>query len=107
MSEQAAAEQPELESERRDLSGENRLKRSIFDVPVNIAVSLGSLRKRVRDILELEAGAILPMGVGIEDPVELIVEGRVIAYGELKEIEDGGIAVVITEIATGDTDNEE
>jgi flagellar motor switch protein FliN len=81
---------------------ENRLKRSIFDVPVKVSVSLGSIRMKVREILELETDTVFPLDARIEDPIELIVDGRVVALGELKETDDGGIAVVIVEIPHGD-----
>lgn len=98
MAETAKIADTEPEAERRDQSAENRLKRSVFDVPVKAIVCLGSVKLKVREILELETDAVFPLEAQLDDPVELIVEGRVVAYGELKETDDGGMAIVIVEI---------
>lgn len=98
MTEPMTASDAEIEIDRRDAKAENRLKRSIFDVPMTVSVSLGSIRMKVREILELETDAVFPLDAHIEDPVKLVVDGRVVALGELKETDDGGIAVVIVEI---------
>jgi len=87
------------EADRRDSSPENQYRRSIFSVPVSVTVSVGRQKISVSELLDLQEDAILPLATPIDGPVELIVEGRVIALGELIEGEDGGLAVRITEIA--------
>lgn len=70
-------------------------------VPIEIVISVGKTRPRVRELLRLQRDAILPLDRRIDDPVELYVGDRLIARGELQEIEgdpDGQLAVRVTEV---------
>lgn len=76
-------------------------------VPVEITVSVGRARPPVRDLLSLSESAVLLLDRKIDDPVELYIGGRLIARGELLEVEGGEpgqLAVRLTEVASG-TDN--
>lgn len=76
---------------------ENPLSR----VPVEITISVGKARPQVRDLLALRADAILELDRRIDDPVELYVGDRLIARGELQELdgsEAGQLAVRLTEV---------
>jgi len=92
------AEAPVLE--RREDGDENRLKRAIFSVPIDVTVSVGSARPLVGELLEMKRNHLLPLDSKIEDPVELWVKDRVIARGELTEMPDqeGQLAVRLTEV---------
>lgn len=84
--------------ERRDSSGRNAFKRSIYSVPVTVTVSIGQKRLSVSEILELQPESIVPLAARIDDPVDLTIDNKLIAKGELVETGDGGIAVKIIEI---------
>lgn len=84
--------------DRRDDSKENLFKRSIFSVPVTVNVLIGSTRVTVANILEMRPDSVIPLSAKIDDPVELRVEDRLIARGELFEPASGEIGVKITEI---------
>lgn len=71
-------------------------------VPIEIIVSVGRARPLVRDLLQLKQDAILPLDRKVEDPVELYIGDRLIARGELQELEGeqaGKLAVRLTEVA--------
>ncbi|MFV0492467.1 MAG: FliM/FliN family flagellar motor switch protein [Pseudorhodobacter sp.] len=71
-------------------------------VPIEITIAVGRARPQVRDLLRLEKDAVLPLDRRVEDPVELYVGDRLIARGELQELEGeqaGQLAVRLTEIA--------
>ena len=55
----------------------------------------------MRDLLRLKRDAVLPLDRKVEDPVELYVGDKLIARGELTEIDgsDGQLAVRLTEVA--------
>jgi flagellar motor switch protein FliN/FliY len=56
----------------------------------------------VKDLLRLSRDAILPLDRRVDDPVELYVGDRLIARGELQELEGdqaGQLAVRLTEVA--------
>lgn len=84
--------------ERRDPSAANKYRRTIFNVPVNVTVSIGQARLSVAEILELRPESIVPLLSKIDDPVDLAIENKIIARGELIETEDGALGVKITEI---------
>ncbi len=71
-------------------------------VPIEITVSVGRARPLLRDLLRLKRDAVLSLDRKIDDPVELFVGDRLIARGELTELdasEGGGLAVRLTEVA--------
>jgi flagellar motor switch protein FliN/FliY len=56
----------------------------------------------VSEILDLQPESIVPLTSHIEDPVDLTIDNKVIAKGELVETEDGALGVKITEIPEQD-----
>ncbi|MCA8902655.1 MAG: FliM/FliN family flagellar motor switch protein [Hyphomonas sp.] len=88
----------DLPVERRDQSAANKYRRSIFNVPVNVTVSIGQARLSVAEILELRPESIVPLLSKIDDPVDLAIEDKIIARGELVETGEGSLGVKITEI---------
>ena len=71
-------------------------------VPIEIMISVGRARPLVRDLLQLRPDAILPLDRTVEDPAELYIGDRLIARGELQELEGeqaGQLAVRLTEVA--------
>lgn len=76
-------------------------------IPIEISVSVGKARPLVRDLLSLGENAVLPLDKRIEDPVELYIGDRLIARGELQEMEGGEpgqLAVRLTEVASDTSD---
>ena len=71
-------------------------------VPIEITISVGKARPLIRDLLKLGRDAVLPLDKRVDDPVELYVGDRLIARGELEELEGdqkGQLAVRLTEVA--------
>ena len=71
-------------------------------VPIEVIISVGKARPLVKDLLRLCRDAILPLDRRVDDPVELYVGDRLIARGELQELEGdqaGQLAVRLTEVA--------
>lgn len=71
-------------------------------VPIEILIAVGKARPLVRDLLRLKADSVLTLDRRVEDPVELYVGDRLIARGELQELEGeqaGQLAVRLTEVA--------
>ena len=71
-------------------------------VPIEITISVGRARPMIRDLLQMGANAVLPLDRRVEDPVELYVGDRLIARGELEELEGenkGQLAVRLTEVS--------
>ena len=71
-------------------------------VPIEITVSVGRARPLIRDLLRLRRDAVLALDRRVEDPVELYVVDRLIARGQLQELDGdqaGQLAVRLTEVA--------
>ncbi len=71
-------------------------------VPIEITISVGKARPLIRDLLALGENAVLPLDARVDDPVELFVGDRLIARGELEEMEgenERQLAVRLTEVA--------
>lgn len=102
MSEPEQVETVVGESDRRNSSPDNQFKRSIFGLPVNVVVSIGQKKLSVAELLKLKPDTIIPLTAKIDDPIELLVEDRLIAHGELIEMEDGAIGVRLTQIEEGE-----
>ncbi len=71
-------------------------------VPIEIMVVVGKARPLVRDLLGLGENAVLTLDKRVDDPVELFVGDRLVARGQLEELDDGKsgqLAVRLTEIA--------
>ena len=70
---------------------------SLLDVPLELEVQLGSARLPIRDLLELQAGAVVTLDRAATDAVDLYAGDRLIARGEVVSV-DGELGVRITEI---------
>lgn len=74
-----------------------------LSVPVEVTISVGKARPLIRDLLALSENAVLALDKRLEDPVELYVGERLIAKGQLEELDGdqkGLLAVRLTEIST-------
>lgn len=74
---------------------------SFLGVPIEVTISVGKARPMVSELVELRRDSVLTLDSKIDDPVELYVGDKLIARGELQEIEDGTgrLGVRLTEVA--------
>lgn len=86
--------------ERRSGAENNRHKRAIFGVPMQVVVSVGRATPSIGELLNMRRDALLPLDSKLDDPVDIMVGKRVIARGELQEVEgeEGRLGVRLTEI---------
>jgi flagellar motor switch protein FliN len=86
-----------------DLAGAARSHRNpLTQVPVEIVISVGKARPKLAELLKVEQGSVLTLDTKVDDPVELYVGDRLIARGELQELDGdqaGQLAVKLTEVA--------
>lgn len=69
----------------------------LMGVPLDVTVELGSTRKKVKEILDFTQGTIIELERQAGSPVDIIVNGHLIAKGDVVVIDDN-FAVRITEI---------
>ena len=70
-----------------NISDSNNLER-LLDVPVNLTVELGSCIMPMRDVLQLNVGSVVQLDKSASAPVELFVNRKLIARGEVVVVED-------------------
>jgi flagellar motor switch protein FliN/FliY len=69
----------------------------VLDVPVSLTIELGSCQLPMREVLQLNVGSVVQLDKPADAPVELSVNGKLIARGEVVVIEDR-FGVKITEV---------
>lgn len=69
-------------------------------VPVEMTISVGKAKPLISELLSLSQGAIIPLDSRIDDPVEVFIGEKLIARGELQEIEgeSGKLGVRLTQV---------
>ncbi len=73
------------------------LLESIYDVPVKVTAVLGRTRMNIADLMALGAGSIIELDRRVGEPIDLYVNDRLIARGELVMV-DGVLGVTMTEV---------
>ncbi len=69
----------------------------ILDVPVKLTVELGSCHLTMRDVLQLAVGSVIQLDKVADAPVDLFVNQKLVARGEVVVVEDQ-FGIKITEI---------
>ncbi|HXT12506.1 MAG TPA: flagellar motor switch protein FliN [Candidatus Angelobacter sp.] len=69
----------------------------VLDVPVSLTIELGGCQLPMREVLQLNVGSVVQLDKSADAPVELSINGKLIARGEVVVIEDR-FGVKITEI---------
>jgi len=84
----------------------NATDHPLQSIPIEISVTVGKARPLVHELLKLSENAVLQLDKRIDDPVELYVGDRLIARGELQEVQGdpGQLAVRLTEVAANSED---
>jgi flagellar motor switch protein FliN/FliY len=72
----------------------------VMDIPVSLSVELGQTQLEVRDVLNLAAGSVIELNKLQEEPVDVRINGRLIARGEIVLVKNN-LAVKITELLNG------
>ena len=69
----------------------------IMDVPVEISVELGSCRMPMREVLRLQVSSVIQLDKIADAPVDIFVNRKLIAKGEVVVVEDR-FGIKVTEI---------
>jgi flagellar motor switch protein FliN/FliY len=68
-----------------------------MDVELNVTLRFGRRQLTLREVLELTSGSVVELDRQVEEPVELLLDGQVIAKGEAVVI-DGNYGFRVTEV---------
>lgn len=70
---------------------------TVYDIPVQVSVVLGKTTMQVNQLLRLGRGAVIELDRKVGEPVDVLVNNRLVAKGEVVVVEDR-IGVTMTEI---------
>jgi flagellar motor switch protein FliN/FliY len=81
--------------------GSPRNLEAILRIPVVVQAILGTATMPVANLMKLGRGAIVPLDHRIGEPVDIVVNGRVVARGEVVVLEEDSsrFGVTLTEVA--------
>jgi flagellar motor switch protein FliN/FliY len=71
----------------------------ILDLPLEVTVRLGQTKILIRDLLRLDRNSVLELDQNADDPLDIVVNDRVLARGEVVVIEDR-LGIRITDIVS-------
>lgn len=73
---------------------------TVLQIPVSVKVVLGSATMPVASVLKLGRGAVIPLDRKVGEPVDVVVNGRVIARGEVVVLDEDNsrFGVSLTEV---------
>lgn len=74
----------------------------IMRIPVQVQVVLGSTTMTVANLMKLSRGSVVKLDRTVGEPVDVLVNGHVVARGEVVVIEEDGsrLGVSLTEVIT-------
>lgn len=73
---------------------------TVLQIPVSVKIVLGSASMPVANVLKLGRGAVVPLDRKVGEPVDVVVNGRVIARGEVVVLDEDSsrFGVSLTEV---------
>lgn len=78
---------------------ENEKMDLILDIPVSVTVEIGRTKMTIRNLLQLNQGGIVPLDRLVGDPLDVLVNGTLVAHGEVVVVNDK-LGVRLTDIVS-------
>lgn len=69
----------------------------ILNIPVQMSLELGRTKMDLRDLLQLGQGSVVELGRTIDEPLDVLVNGTLIAHGEVVVV-DNKFGIRLTDI---------
>ena len=82
----------------KGVTGEGRNVDALFNVKLDVRVVLGHNRMSVSELLNLTRGSVIELDRKVGDPVDIMINDRLVARGDLVKIEGEMIGVALREI---------
>jgi len=88
-SEAHVAELDELSDSKHEISGDEKRKLdTILDIPVTISMEVGRSKINIRNLLQLNQGSVVELDRVAGEPLDVLVNGTLIAHGEVVVVND-------------------
>ncbi|MCQ8877886.1 flagellar motor switch protein FliN [Pseudoalteromonas shioyasakiensis] len=83
------AELDELSDSKHEMSNEEKRKLdTILDIPVTISMEVGRSKINIRNLLQLNQGSVVELDRVAGEPLDVLVNGTLIAHGEVVVVND-------------------
>jgi flagellar motor switch protein FliN/FliY len=92
---------PEI-SEGRAGGGASHDLEAVYDIPVQVSAVLGRTTMQVSQLLKLGRGAVVELDRKLGEAVDIYVNNRLVARGEVVMVDDNRLGVTMTEIVKAD-----
>lgn len=84
-----AVELEELQEERGLITADEKRKlETILDIPVTISMEVGRAKISIRNLLQLNQGSVVELERVAGEPLDVLVNGTLIAHGEVVVVND-------------------
>jgi flagellar motor switch protein FliN len=74
----------------------------LMDVQLGMMLRFGERRMLLKEVLDLSPGSVVELDRRVQDPVELLLDGKLVARGEVV-VMDGNFGLRVTEVGSGAT----
>ena len=75
---------------------------AIYDIPVQISAVLGKSTMQVSQLLKLGRGAVVELDRKVGEAIDIYVNNRLVARGEVVMVDDNRLGITMTEIVKSD-----
>lgn len=78
--------------------GDGRNIDALYNVKLDVRVVLGRSRMSISDLLELTRGSVIELDRKVGDPIDIMINDRMVARGDLVKVNGDFIGVALREI---------
>ena len=75
---------------------------AIYDIPVTVSAVLGKATMQVSQLLKLGRGAVVELDRKLGEAIDIYVNNRLVARGEVVLVDDDRLGITMTEIVKSD-----
>nr|WP_245557105.1 flagellar motor switch protein FliN [Elioraea tepidiphila] len=75
---------------------------AVYDIPVQVSAVLGKSVMQVSQLLKLGRGAVVELDRKLGEAIDIYVNNRLVARGEVVMVDDDRLGVTMTEIVKAD-----
>ena len=75
---------------------------AVYDIPVTVSAVLGKATMQVSQLLKLGRGAVVELDRKLGEAIDIYVNNRLVARGEVVMVDDSRLGVTMTEIVKAD-----
>ena len=75
---------------------------AVYDIPVTVSAVLGKSTMQVSQLLKLGRGAVVELDRKLGEAIDIYVNNRLVARGEVVMVDDNRLGVTMTEIVKAD-----